>query len=159
MLSGHLGNFPGPSLPVFLLQSLHTYLMAVHQDLGRIITDYWLVNALDQKEREANSMYSPSPGDSWLLTFHFRCLFSCLSPGPQCPPGHKLRAQLSAQSEPAGLGPGAWKKIHVVFKQAKKKKTTIIAFIEHLLVPGTLHTSVLIISTTTWEVGIIITIL
>lgn len=117
-------------------------------------------------------MYSPSPGDYWLLTFHFRCLFSRLSPGPQCPPGHKLRAQLSAvcrglgrghhmqaQREPAGLGPGAWKKVHVVFKQEKTKKTIIIAFIEHLLVPGTLHTSVLIIPTTTWEVGIIITIL
>lgn len=53
------------------------------------------------------------------------------------------------------LEPG--KKVHVVFKQ--EKKTIIIAFIEHLLVPGTLHTSVLIIPTTTWEVGIIITIL
>lgn len=42
---------------------------------------------------------------------------------------------------------------------SKKKKKIIIAFIEHLLVPGTLHTSVLIIPTTTWEVGIIITIL
>ena len=128
MLSSHSGNFPGPSLVVFLLQSLHTYPIAGHQDLGRLITEYWLVNALDQKEREANSMYSPSPGDYWLLTFHFRCLFSRLSPGPQCPPGHKLRAQLSAvcrglgrghhmqaQREPAGLGPGAWKKVHVVF--------------------------------------------
>ena len=50
---------------------------------------------------------------------------------------------MQAQREPAGLGPGAWKKVHVVFKQEKTKKTIIIAFIEHLLVPGTLHTSVL----------------
>lgn len=50
------------------------------------------------------------------------------------------------------LGPG---KIHVIFKQEKKNKNIILAFIEHLLVLGTLYKSVLIIPLTTWEVALL----
>ena len=52
---------------------------------------------------------------------------------------------------------GSWglEKIHVIFKQEKKKKPIILAFIEHLLVLGTLYKSVLIIPLTTWEVALL----
>lgn len=149
--------------------------MAGHQGPGRLIIEYLLVYVLDKKgEREANSIYSLSPGDQGILS-------------PNIPPsGISSLAFLLDHSvlwitnldfkwvlcaevweEDVTCRPReshlCWEldlEKSLSFLRKKTRNSIIIAtFYWAPTMPGTLHTSVLVLPTTTWEVGIIITTL
>lgn len=148
--------------------------MAGHQGPGRLIIEYLLVYVLDKKgEREANSFTPHLLGTKescvptshlqvflllpfsrtsvlWITNLDFKWVLCAevWEEGVTCRP---RESHLCWELDPEKS---------LSFLRKKTRNSIIIAtFYWAPTMPGTLHTSVLILPTTTWEVGIIITTL